>query len=99
MPLPVTRPISALIIWIAHIERISEEKGPGEGEAESGARLGIGRDAAGVVIRGAGYQARTENVGKLRAVRLGFIGAWIVCDRQSRFPLRCKLTADNIFRS
>ena len=60
-------------------ERIGKKEGPGEGVAEGRARLRVGRDAAGVVVRSAGYQPRTENVGKLRAVRpLDLTGARIV---------------------
>ena len=46
MPRPVTRPMRALITWIAHISG-QENTSPGQAEAELGAGLGIGGDAAG----------------------------------------------------
>jgi hypothetical protein len=81
-------------------ERIGEKEGPGEGEAEGRAGLRVGGDPARVVVRSAGYQAWTENVGEPRPVRpLGLTGGLTVCDRQSRIPFHAGLTVDNLFRS
>ena len=67
-------------------------------EAQGRARLSVARYAAGVVIRSAGYKARTENVGKLRAVRpLVPTDDWKVCDRQSRVPFHFSVTAHDPF--
>ena len=82
-----TADLSADHLDRAH-EGIGEKEGPGEGEAEGRASLSVGGDPAWVIVRSAGYEARTENVGKLRPVRpLGLAGVWKICDRQSRVPL------------
>ena len=53
-----------------------------------------------VVVRSAGYQARTENVGKLGAVGpVDLTGVRIVCDRQCWIPFHAWRTRDNPFRS
>ena len=62
----MTRPICALISWIATHQRIGEQQRPSQAVAELRAGLGIGRDAAGVVVRGAGDQARPHDIAQLR---------------------------------
>jgi hypothetical protein len=42
-------------------ERIGKQHGPGQGVTELGASLRVGRDSAGIVIRGAGDKAWTKD--------------------------------------
>jgi hypothetical protein len=64
MPWPVTRPISALDG--AH-QRVGEQQRPAQAIAELGADLGIGGDAAGIIVRRAGDQAGAHDIAQAGA--------------------------------
>ena len=53
-----------------HHQRVAEHQRPGQAIAELGADLRIGGDAAGVIIRGAGDQARPQHLEKPWAIGL-----------------------------
>ena len=59
MPWPVTRPMRALISWIAASGEAKQHH-PGHRVAELRAGLRIGGDPARIVVRGAGDQARSK---------------------------------------
>ena len=68
-------------------QRIGEKQRPDQAVAELRAGLRIGGDAAGVVVGSAGDEARTEDVGKPRPVRLlNLIGSRMIDRGQSQAP-------------
>src|ERR1700737_3802260 len=70
MPNPVTRPMRALISRLAAITGGAEPQRPGQAVSDLRADLRIGGDAAGVVIRRPGDQARPQHLEQLPAGRL-----------------------------
>ena len=61
---PVTRPMRALIDLDRDHQRPGQHHRPKQAEAELGAGLRIGRDAARIVVGGAGDEARAEALGE-----------------------------------
>jgi hypothetical protein len=64
-----TIPCSSLLD--RHHQRVAEQHGPRDGETELGAGLAVGRDPAGVIVGGAGDEARAEQAQESRLFRIG----------------------------